>query len=71
MQNIETSYSYYCWNIQDRTEIWIFVLYEWKITQIDLIMKKQKFVFCEFDRFCKFDSNNVSKIYVFFAGIDK
>ena len=34
-------------------------------------MKKQKFVFCEFDRFCKFDSNNVSKIYVFFAGIDR
>ena len=56
-------------------KLWIFVRYAWEITEIDLIYEETKFcfsfIFCEFDRFCKFDENHVFRIFVFFCRIDE
>ena len=49
--------------------------YAGKITQIDFNHEETKFrfsfIFCEFDRFCIFDSNYVFRIFVFCGRTDE
>ena len=56
-------------------KLWIFVGYAGNITEIDFNYEETKFrfsfIFCEFDRFCIFDENNVFRIFVFCDRVDE